>query len=64
MVSAPDSLVGEMTIIRAVSGPVCPPSATMDSCFTARQYSIGDEPGRSEGINQLVEYYKSSILLS
>ena len=50
MVSAPDSLVGEMTIIRAVSGPVCPPSATMDSCFTARQYSVGDEPGHPEGI--------------
>ena len=50
MVSAPDNLVGETTIIRAVSGPVCRASATMDSCFTARQYSIGDEPEHPEGI--------------
>ena len=50
MVSAQDSLFGEMTITRAVSGLVCPPSATMDSCFTARQYGVGDDPGHPEGI--------------
>ena len=49
MVSAPDSLIVEMTIMHY--GSVWPKSATVDSCFTANQYSIADdEPAHPKGI--------------
>ena len=47
MVSAHDNLVGEMTITKVVSGHH---SATVDSCFTAHQYSVADEPGHPKSI--------------
>ena len=51
MVSASDSFVSDMTIMRAVSA--WPPSATVDSCFAAHQYSVhvaDDEPAHPKGI--------------
>ena len=64
MVSAPDSLVGEMTITKVISGHHQQLSLT--SCFVAHQYIADAEPGHLKvfSINELVEYYKSCLLLT
>ena len=63
MVSAPGSLVSKMTIIRAGSGHHRQIWRAVSQLFST-VYVMSQDILNIFSINQLVEYYKSSILLS
>ena len=64
MVSAPDSLVGEMTIIRAVSGHHQQLLIAVLQLISTVWLMMSQHTLKVFSINQLVEYYESCLLLS